>query len=177
MSPAPRRETLLPETPEEKNGRFVLRNARALAAASAAVLLVTACAACGGSKSSNGTTTGTTTQTAAKQTFCTDVSNFETSANNLKNLDPKNTTITQLTTSATNLVNDGKAVVSSGKDLAGVNAGALQSSLKGLETAVKNIPSSGSVQAGVEGVQTAANAVAQSWTTIAKNAGCKSSSY
>ena len=50
----------------------------------------------------------------------------------------------------------GKAVVGAAKNVSGANVSELESSLKGLESAVKDIPSSGSVKQGLQQVQTEA---------------------
>src|SRR5262249_36112651 len=92
--------------------------------------------------------------------------------NDLLNVDPSTETLSGLKSSAKNLVNDGKAVVSSGKQLASVNANELQSGLTELLNPVENIPNAGSVQQGLRGVQTAAKSASQAWSSPAKNAGC-----
>ena len=108
-------------------------------------LLVLALAGCGSSSSAGSSpgTGATTSQSTANAAFCASLGDLETATANVKSIDPKNTTVTQLTTAATQLGAAWTSVEASAKDATGVDTAALTDAWSGVKAATQNLQGSG----------------------------------
>ena len=110
-----------------------------------AMLLVLALAGCGSSSSagSGSSGTATTSQATANAAFCASLDHLEAAAANLKSLDPKDTTINQLTAAAAELGAAWKDFTAAAKGASGVSTTAISDAWDGVTAAAKDLPGSG----------------------------------
>ncbi len=111
---------------------------------SLAVVLALVLAACGSSSSSGGSGGGaTTSQESANAAFCAGLADVRTAADAVTSLDPKNTTLTQLSTAMADLGTAWTSFAAAAASTKGVDHAALTDAWNGLKDAATALPGSG----------------------------------
>jgi hypothetical protein len=118
-------------------------------------------AGCGGGSSA-------TTQTADDQAVCESAAGVQQAAKQITALDPKNTTVSQLTAATTSLASSVKDLGATAKGAASDDKAALQSAAAGLTSAVKGFGGQ-SVSEDVQDVKAAIPPVQQAVKGVAPN--------
>lgn len=125
------------------------------------VLLALGLAACGDDDTSEAG--ATTSQTDSNAAFCASLTDLGDATDDLKALDPTDTTLTELTTTATGLITASADVLSAAKDDVSIDTAALSQAWDNVRQAIRDIPGKsvsqalGSLQTALEPLEQAAD--------------------
>ncbi len=133
-----------------------------LALATTLGLIAVGVAGCGGGSSA-------TTQTADDQAVCESAVGVQQAAKQITALDPKNTTVSQLTAATTSLASSVKDLGATAKGAAADDRAALQSAAAGLTSAVKGFGGGQTVSEDLQSVKAAIPPVQQAVKGVAPN--------